>query len=284
MVDILKTRNIQAILGGHLHVNRAYDAEGIPAVIGRSSLRRKDPIGGYNLVTQHGDKLEFRERIIKSETRPAWNTINLAPLHERKDTVYYRPDFSVNAAYPSVSEVWRLKDVTDVASQGNIDGNLYVYTNTAGVVHALNATTGKTLWTYTTGNKIFSAPFITPKLVIVSSCDGFIYALDRKQGTVRWKYNTNYPIVACPVVADETIYIGSSNGKFYSLKLADGSVNWTCDGLQGYIEARPAVDKERVYIGTWGAMFYAIDRKDGKKSGSSIPSVADTSHPALAGR
>lgn len=137
--------------------------------------------------------------------------------------------------------------MTDIASQGSIDGNLYVYTNTAGVVHALNAKNGKTLWTYTTGNKIFSAPFITPKLVIVSSCDGFIYALDRKQGTVRWKYNTNYPIVACPVVTEGTVYIGSSNGKFYSLKLTDGTLNWTCNGLQGYIESRPAVDKERVY-------------------------------------
>lgn len=68
VVDILKTRNIQAILGGHLHVNRAYDAEGIPAVIGRSSLRRKDPIGGYNLVTLRGNTLEFHERIIKAET------------------------------------------------------------------------------------------------------------------------------------------------------------------------------------------------------------------------
>ena len=37
VIDILKTRNIQAVLGGHLHVNHAYDAEGIPAVIGRSS-------------------------------------------------------------------------------------------------------------------------------------------------------------------------------------------------------------------------------------------------------
>lgn len=265
VVDILKTRNIQAILGGHLHVNRAYDAEGIPAVIGRSSLRRQDPIGGYNLVTLRGGKLEFCERIIKTETQPAWNTIHLASLDEKKDTVYYRPDFAINTAYPSISEVWKLKDVTDVASQASIDGNLYIYTNTAGVVHALNATNGKTLWTYTTGNKIFSAPFITPKLVIVSSCDGFIYALDKKKGTVRWKHNTNYPIVACPVVADETIYIGSSNGKFYSLKLVDGTVNWTCDGLHGYIEARPAIDKERVYIGTWGAMFYAIDRKTGKK-------------------
>lgn len=182
-----------------------------------------------------------------------------------KDTTYYRPDFAINATYPSVRETWKLKDVTDIASQGSIDGNLYVYTNTAGVVHALNAKNGKTLWTYTTGNKIFSAPFITQKLVIVSSCDGFIYALDRKQGTVRWKYNTNYPIVACPVVTEGTVYIGSSNGKFYSLKLTDGTLNWTCNGLQGYIESRPAVDKERVYIGTWGAMFYAIDRRSGEK-------------------
>lgn len=46
VTDILKTRNVLVALAGHLHVNRAYDAEGIPAVIGRSSLRRKDPIGG----------------------------------------------------------------------------------------------------------------------------------------------------------------------------------------------------------------------------------------------
>ena len=166
-------------------------------------------------------------------------------MQEKKDTTYYRPDFAINATYPSVRETWKLKDVTDIASQGSIDGNLYVYTNTAGVVRALNAKNGKTQWTYTTGNKIFSAPFITPKLVIVSSCDGSIYALDRKQGTVRWKYNTNYPIVACPVVTEGTVYIGSSNGKFYSLKLTDGTLNWTCNGLKGYIESRPAVDKER---------------------------------------
>lgn len=265
VVDILKTRNIQAILGGHLHTNRAYDAEGIPAVIGRSSLRRKDPIGGYNLVTLQGDSLKFSERIIKKKTLPAWNTIHLAPLQEQKDTVYYRPDYAINGKYSSVREVWKLKDVTDVASLGSLDGKLYIYTNTAGMVYALDARNGRTLWKYTTGNKIFSTPFITPKLVIVSSCDGFIYALDKKQGIVRWKYNTNYPIVACPVVADGTVYVGSSNGKFYSLKLADGTLNWTTEGLQGYVEARPAVDKERVYIGTWGAMFYAINRKDGKK-------------------
>lgn len=265
VIDILKTRNIQVALAGHLHTNRAYDAEGIPGVIGRSSLRRKDPIGGYNLVTVAKDTIKFNERIIKTETLPTWNTIPLAVVQEKEDTVYYRPDFNINATYPAIREVWKVKDITDVASQGSIDENLYIYTNTAGMVHALDVRTGKTLWTYATGNKIFSAPFITPKLVIVSSCDGYIYALDKKKGTTLWKYNTNYPIVACPVVADGAIYIGSSNGKFYSIRLADGTLNWVTEGLNGYIESRPAIGKEQVYIGTWGAMFYAFDRITGKK-------------------
>lgn len=274
VIDILKTRNIWVALAGHLHANRAYDAEGIPAVVGRSSLRRKDPIGGYNLVTVNKDSITFRERIIKTETRQAWNVIrpNAAKANFRNaagqepDTLYYRPDFSINSTYSSVRETWRREDITDVASQGSIDGNLYVYTNTAGMIHALDTRNGKTLWTYATGNKIFSAPFITAKLVIVSSCDGSIYALNKKKGTVHWRYNTNYPIVACPTVADETVYIGSSNGKFYSIALADGRLNWVTEGLQGYVESRPAIDKEHIYIGTWGAMFYAINRKTGEKA------------------
>ena len=127
--------------------------------------------------------------------------------------------------------------MTDVASQGSIDGQLYVYTNTAGVVHALDAGNGKTRWKYRTGNKIFSAPFITSQSVVVSSCDGCIYALDKRNGSVQWKYDTGYPIVACPTVADGNIHIGSSNGKFYSIRLTDGVPNWICEGLKGYMES-----------------------------------------------
>ena len=273
VTDILKTRNVLVALAGHLHVNRAYDAEGIPAVIGRSSLRRKDPIGGYNLVTVGKDSITFCERIIKTETRPAWNVVRLHAATvaspgiagEKKDTVYFRPDFSINNTYPAVREVWQQKDVTDVASQGSIDGELYIYTNTAGMVHALNARNGETVWTYATGNKVFSAPFITSRLVVVTSCDGFVYALDKKDGSVRWRYDTGYPIVACPAVAGGNVYVGSSNGKFYSIRLADGTPDWIADGLDGYIESRPAIDGRRAYIGTWGAMFYAIDRRTGEK-------------------
>ena len=149
----------------------------------------------------------------------------------------------------------------------------------AGMVHALDTRNGKTVWTYATGNKIFSAPFITSQLAIVSSCDGFIYALDKQKGTVCWKYDTGYPIVACPTVTDGNIYIGSSNGKFYSLRLADGIPNWITDGLNGYIESRPATDSERgepCYM-TWTG-------RAGKRYGNSIPDAEDISPRVPAGR
>lgn len=265
-IDILKKRNIQAVLAGHYHVNKPYDAEGIPGFIGRSSLRRNDPIGGYNLVTIQNGCMKISERIIKTETRPAWASLTLTPITERTDTTYYRPEFSLNEKYPQVKTVWSVKDITDVASQGTTDNGIYYYTNTAGKVYALDTRNGKEVWSFQTGNKLFATPGLSKKLAIVPSCDGKIYAFDKKSGALRWQYDTGYPIVACPIVSDETIYVGSGNGKFYSIDLNSGKVNWTNEKLRGYIEARPATDKEHVYIGTWGAMFYAFDRKTGNKA------------------
>lgn len=265
VIDIIKQRNVQAALAGHLHVNRPYDAEGIPAVIGRSNLRNDAPIGGYNLVILRNDSLIFQERTIKTETHPAWHAIALAPIKEKSDTTYYRPEYSLNEQYPAIKQLWKIKDITDVASQGNVDEAMYIYTNTQGVVHALDAHTGQPLWQFVTGNKMFSTPHILPESVVVSSCDGYVYLLNKADGKMIWKYDTGYPIVACPLVDDGVIYLGSGNGCFHALRVADGSLLWKAEGLKGYIESRPAVDAERVYIGTWGAMFYAFDRKTGEK-------------------
>ncbi|MGV3641526.1 MAG: metallophosphoesterase family protein, partial [Adhaeribacter sp.] len=50
-LDRLKKRNVQLILCGHGHSNRKMNFEGVPAVMGRSNLRAKNPVGGYNIVT-----------------------------------------------------------------------------------------------------------------------------------------------------------------------------------------------------------------------------------------
>ena len=260
---LLDKADVKVILSGHLHINRTYSGGGIPGVIGRSTLRRSDPEGGYNLVTLKNDTLFFRERLIKRETKDVWATV--AMKAERKMGNFKNPDYSINGLYPQVRELWRREENSDIASQGSLGGNTYLYTTTAGVVYALDSSTGEELWSYKGGNKIFSTPYIAEGKVIITSCDGNIYALRLKDGKLLWSYNTGYPIVASPVVAEGSVYTGSGNGRFRSLRLKNGELQWECDSLTGYIEARPAVDAERVFIGTWGAKFYAIRRCDGKR-------------------
>lgn len=265
-IGLLKTKNIQAVLCGHEHRNATRYFNGVENIIGRSLLRRKDPIGGYNIVTLFGnDSLTVAERITKDITKPVWHSVVFHEPGVFPDTAEYQISYAINALYPQVKREWVREEPSDIASQGSIDGNFYVYTTTSGKVCALDAVTGKELWHFQTGNKIFSAPFITKSRVYVSSCDGCIYALGREKGEEIWSYNTGYPIVACPIVQNKVLYIGSSNGKFYALNVSTGKPIWISEGLKGYIESRPAVDKKSVYIGTWGAHFYAFDKKTGQK-------------------
>ena len=259
--QILSKGNVKCVLSGHLHVNRAYDAGGIPGVIGRSTLRRADPAGGYNIVTVENGTISFRERIIKRETKPLWHEVALNRAPESGKRGIQAPDYSINREFPRVREVWKIADVADIASRGAISGNTYIYTNTAGAVHAVNAKNGKHIWSFKSGNKIFSAPCISGDTVIITSCDGYIYALTLEEGNLIWKHDTEYPIVATPAVAGGVVYTGSGNGKFHAIDLENGSLVWECSGLSGYIEAKPAVDSKNLYIGTWGAKFYATQKR-----------------------
>lgn len=263
VTNLLKERNIQYVLCGHFHVNSTKDFNGVKSILGRSLLRRENPIGGYNIVTVTSDSIKVAERIIKQESSPVWFSAPINWKYEDKGEPY-EVSYAINEEYPAVKEEWRIDEVSDIASQGEIDGDFYVYTTTGGKTVAVNAQDGKQIWEFQTGNKIFSAPFITSDAVYVSSTDGFIYSLARKDGKLLWKYDTGYPIVACPVVADNDLYLGSSNGKFYSFDKSSGELNWCTEGFEGYMESRPAVDKRNIYTGGWEGRFWAISRKDGK--------------------
>src|SRR5205823_12847251 len=59
VVDRLKRKNTIAILCGHGHANKNFSFEDIPGVMGRSNLRAKAAVGGYNLVEVTTDSIIF---------------------------------------------------------------------------------------------------------------------------------------------------------------------------------------------------------------------------------
>ncbi len=265
VTDLLKTRNIQVSILGHGHANKLFRFEGIPGVMGRSNLRARNEIGGYNLVTVTKDTMYYAERIPGRETRAVWCRVPLGlKIYNEEPKQWARPDFAANSLYPQVRVKWQFQDQSDIGTGISASGKLAVYANTKGEIVAVQPGSGKVVWRFATSGKIYSTPAISKNIVVCASTDQNIYALNLKNGRQIWKFTTNKPIVACPVIDKETVFIGSSEGIFRAIDLRSGQLKWQFDGVNNFVESKPLVYAGAVYFGSWGNAFYALDQQTGK--------------------
>lgn len=265
VIDLLKTRNVQLSLLGHGHSNKLFDFEGIPGVMGRSNLRAKNEMGGYNVVSVTRDTIYYAERTPGVKTNPVWCKIPLGLKYFNKDTANWpRPDFSVNEKYAQVKVKWQFQDKSDIGTGIAISANRAVYANAKGEIVAVNKNSGKTIWRYPTAGKIYSTPAISGNLVICASTDQNIYCLSLQTGQLQWKFATSRSIVASPAIDQQTVYIGSSEEIFRAIDLKSGQLKWQFDQVNNFVESKPLIYQGAVYFGSWGNTFYALDQQSGK--------------------
>lgn len=265
VIDLLKTRNIQVSLMGHGHTNKLFSFEEIPGVMGRSNLRAKNEIGGYNIVTVTRDTMFYTERTPGVKTLPVWCKVPLGTKEYHQDLAKWpRPDFSVNNKHPQIKVKWQFHDQSDIGTGISASGKLAVYANTKGEIVALQHKTGKIIWRFLTSGKIYSTPAISGSRVVCASTDNTIFCLDLKSGQLVWKFETLKPIVASPVIDQATVYIGSSEGIFRAIDLKTGKLKWQFDQVANFVESKPLIFENAVYFGSWGNTFYALDQQTGK--------------------
>lgn len=264
-LDRLKKRNVQLILCGHGHSNRKMNFEGVPAVMGRSNLRAKNPVGGYNIVTFQNGVASFEEKDPLSPSRKKWLEVPLVNHQFARDTARYaRPSYAVNQQYGAVKKVWEYQDQSDVGAGTAVYKNLVIATNTAGEVYALDAASGQRRWVFKTAGKIYSTPAVSKGYVVVGSSDKNVYCLKAASGELVWKSTAGKPIVASPVIAGQVAYIGGSDGHFRALDLKTGKLVWDFDQVKGFVVTRPLLHDGKVYFGCWENDFYALDAKTGR--------------------
>lgn len=102
------------------------------------------------------------------------------------------------------------------------------------------------LWTYSTGNAIYSSPAIGPDASLVfGSADDKVYAL-HPNGTLKWSYPGavgGWNFESSPAIAsDGTVYIGGNDWRLYSLN-SNGSLKWV-RYLNGTVFSSPAIDRD----------------------------------------
>jgi outer membrane protein assembly factor BamB/predicted phosphodiesterase len=265
VLDLLKKYNTQVILCGHGHANRDFGFEAVPGIMGRSNLRVRAPVGGYNLVEVMDSKLTVSERAIGQETKPPWTSVVLRKHDYASDTNHYpRPDFSVNTRYPGVKALWTYETGYTIASGPAIWRDLAVVGDASGTVYGLGLKSGTVQWKFKTHNAVYSTPDVSGEVVVFASTDGDVYALKAANGEEVWRFPTSRPIVASPRIAGGTVFIGSSEGVFRALDLATGKLRWQFDGVSGFVETRPLVYDGKVIFGAWDQYLYALDARTGK--------------------
>jgi len=84
--------------------------------------------------------------------------------------------------------LWNVKLEGKLSSVTVAGGKVFVAAVDAHTVHALDAASGKTAWSYTAGGRVDSPPTIDAGRVFFGSADGWVYCLRAEDGRLVWRF------------------------------------------------------------------------------------------------
>jgi outer membrane protein assembly factor BamB len=135
-------------------------------------------------------------------------------------------------------------------------------------ISALDARSGRRLWTYRTGGAVKGGLAGAGGLVYAGSYDGHVYALDAASGRLVWRASGSPQLFghgtfyATPAVAYGRVYVGSTDGRMYSFGARSGRLRWS-HHTGGYVYGSAAVWGGLVLVGSYDHRFYAFDAATG---------------------
>jgi outer membrane protein assembly factor BamB/serine/threonine protein kinase len=147
--------------------------------------------------------------------------------------------------------------------------------------YALDANSGRRVWSYLTGGPIISTPAVINGVVYFGSLDNSLYALNASTGQQVWRFTAGKGIRSSPVVVNGVIYFGSIDNSLYALNASTGQLDWNFQ-TQDQVWSSPAVANGVVYIGSFDHSFYALDAHTGKKLWSYLTGNYILGSPAVA--
>ncbi|HEY2945870.1 MAG TPA: PQQ-binding-like beta-propeller repeat protein [Vicinamibacteria bacterium] len=162
---------------------------------------------------------------------------------------------------------WRFRAGVIETSPLLVDGRIYVGSWDTRV-YALDAATGRKLWSFKTGDAVKGGAAFAKGTIFVGSYDGHVYALNSNTGKLRWRasaqsrFGGKGTFYATPAVAYGRVYIGNTDGKVYAFGAQSGKLLWS-KTTGNYVYSSAAVWDRKVYAGSYDGHFYALDAATG---------------------
>ncbi len=190
------------------------------------------------------------------------------PMHRGNPQLQGVSDLPAPAA---AKLAWTFHAGKPVKSAAAIVGGQVFLGDDAGIVHALDLSTGKESWTFKTESSIEATPLVLNGVVYIGSSDAHLYALDAATGTLKWKYETGDKILGganhskSPDGSSEWILFGSYDSNLHCVDAATGKVVWTAS-TDNFINGSPAIlPTGEVAFGGCDSFIHVVQLKDGKE-------------------
>jgi len=104
----------------------------------------------------------------------------------RHDTT--RSGYTPSPVASALKQSWQAQIGGRLSSVVVAQGKLFVSQVDAYTVHALDALSGRTLWSYTAAGRVDSPPTVWKGRVLFGSADGSLYCLRAADGTLAWRF------------------------------------------------------------------------------------------------
>lgn len=142
-----------------------------------------------------------------------------------------------------------------------VDNKVFV-TSGLGIVEALDAETGESVWRRQIRVPLHSAPTIKDGRVFAISDDNELFAFDAETGETEWTYQgivegARMLTLPAPAVVDEVVIAPFSSGELIALRVQNGSVLWQ-DSLSGGGRLTPLASLNDIASGPVVADGYVI--------------------------
>jgi outer membrane protein assembly factor BamB len=189
--------------------------------------------------------------------------------------------FLITLAYSNFSfsgdvVAWKFKTSGIIYSTPLIVNDIVYIGSADSLFYALNINDGTKIWSYKSGNQIFSTAAYSNNIICFES-GNVLYGLN-SDGSEKWKLTITEGSVtnhyddwdyfhSSPVIADSIAYVGSQRGQLIGVNIFTGNevlrINTGDNGIG--IRVKPAIYDNKIYFGECSGKFYCYNIDTGEK-------------------
>ncbi|MGZ8939382.1 MAG: outer membrane protein assembly factor BamB family protein, partial [Limisphaerales bacterium] len=150
-------------------------------------------------------------------------------------------------------------------------------------LYCFDALTGKTNWTYETGNYINGTPAVADGKTVFGGCDAILHVISLKDGQKIKEVEAGAYIAGSGAFEANKFYVGHYENEFLCADLEQGKITWKFKDRAFPYFSSPALTKDRVVFGGRDKKLHCVNKSTGEEIWSFTTRGKVDSSPVVVG-